>query len=222
METAENRHAEHAMAVASPMPHESGGRSLTERLGLPGPRPVGIPSVLVHRKTTSVCLLSCPWRPFKVRQMMHEHGEPLSEIYFRAGRFSITNAMEDYGIVEVATARRGGFVRIGAVLRFEYGFHHDFADGSAVRDGTLIAHVAAFRASRDGGYTRCGPYGVGSREDGPSRLNTRPARIPCNASAAPSERHRTIRVRFGSLLLHRVTLSSTTPRRFNRRTGRLR
>src|SRR5437899_12789922 len=38
METAENRHAEHAMAVANPIPHESHGRSLTERSGMPGPR----------------------------------------------------------------------------------------------------------------------------------------------------------------------------------------
>src|SRR5688572_6648945 len=36
------------------------------------------------------------WRPLKVRQVLHKHGEPISEVYF-PGRSvcSITNVMED-------------------------------------------------------------------------------------------------------------------------------
>ena len=51
------------------------------------------------------------WRPLKVRQVFHKHGEPVSEIYF-PGRSvcSITNVMEDGGVVEVATVGREGLV----------------------------------------------------------------------------------------------------------------
>jgi CRP-like cAMP-binding protein len=57
------------------------------------------------------------WRPLKVRQTLHKHGEPISEIYFPSRSvISITNAMEDGGIVEVATVGREGLVGIGSVL----------------------------------------------------------------------------------------------------------
>ena len=57
------------------------------------------------------------WRPLKVRQVLHKHGEPLAEVLF-PGRSvcSITNAMEDGGMVEVATVGREGLVGVGAVL----------------------------------------------------------------------------------------------------------
>lgn len=57
------------------------------------------------------------WRPLKVRQVLHKHGEPLSEVYF-PGRSvcSITNTMEDGGMVEVATVGREGLVGIAAVF----------------------------------------------------------------------------------------------------------
>jgi CRP-like cAMP-binding protein len=57
------------------------------------------------------------WRPLKVRQVLHKHGEPISEIFF-PGRSvcSITNAMEDGGVVEVAAVGREGLVGVGAVF----------------------------------------------------------------------------------------------------------
>jgi CRP-like cAMP-binding protein len=57
------------------------------------------------------------WRPLKVRQILHKHGEPFSEIYF-PGRSvcSIINPMEDGSIVEVATVGREGLVGVGAIL----------------------------------------------------------------------------------------------------------
>lgn len=47
-----------------------------------------------------------------------------------------------------------------------------------------------------------------------SRLNTRPARSPINASPRLYGRRRMTRGRCGSLALHRMTLSFTTPHRF--------
>jgi CRP-like cAMP-binding protein len=57
------------------------------------------------------------WRPLKVRQVLHKHGEPIGEIYF-PGRSvcSITNVMEDGNAVEVATVGREGLIGIGAVF----------------------------------------------------------------------------------------------------------
>lgn len=57
------------------------------------------------------------WRPLKVRQVLHKHGETVSEIYF-PGRSvcSITNVMEDGGIVEVATVGREGLVGIAPIF----------------------------------------------------------------------------------------------------------
>src|SRR5713226_10454057 len=57
------------------------------------------------------------FRPLKIRQTLHKHGERISEIYFPSRSVcSITNTMEDGGVVEVATVGREGFVGIGAVL----------------------------------------------------------------------------------------------------------
>jgi len=57
------------------------------------------------------------WRPLKVRQTLHKNGDPIGEVYFPSRSVvSITNAMEDGGIVEVATVGREGLVGIGAVL----------------------------------------------------------------------------------------------------------
>jgi CRP-like cAMP-binding protein len=57
------------------------------------------------------------WRPLKVRQVLHKHGEPVAEVYF-PGRSvcSITNVMEDGGVVEVATVGREGLIGIAAVF----------------------------------------------------------------------------------------------------------
>ena len=58
------------------------------------------------------------------------------------------------------------------------------------------------------------PTASASRSCALSRLNTQPARAPVNASAPPCGVHRMTRGQCGSLALHCVALSSTTPRRF--------
>src|SRR5687767_958971 len=72
------------------------------------------------------------WRPLKVRQVLHKHGEPISEVYF-PGRSvcSITNVMEDGAVVEVATVGREGMVGISAVF------------GAPVASGEAFVQIAA-------------------------------------------------------------------------------
>ncbi len=71
------------------------------------------------------------WRPLKVRQTLHKHGDTITEIYFPSRSvLSITNAMEDGGIVEVATVGREGFVGIGAVL------------GNSIASGDAFVQIA--------------------------------------------------------------------------------
>ena len=75
---------------------------------------------------------SMTWRPLKVRQVLHKRGEPITEVYF-PGRSvcSITNTMEDGGMVEVATVGREGLVGIGAVM------------GSPIASGEAFVQIAA-------------------------------------------------------------------------------
>jgi CRP-like cAMP-binding protein len=72
------------------------------------------------------------WRPLKVLQVLHKHGDPISEVYF-PGRSvcSITNVMEDGGVVEVATVGREGMVGISAVF------------GAPVASGEAFVQIAA-------------------------------------------------------------------------------
>lgn len=71
-------------------------------------------------------------RPLTGRQLLHKHGEAISEVYF-PGRSvcSITNVMDDGSSVEVATVGREGLVGISAVL------------GAPVAAGESVVHVAA-------------------------------------------------------------------------------
>jgi len=56
-------------------------------------------------------------RQLRLRQVLHKHGERLTEVFFPGrGICSITNSMEDGGTVEVATVGNEGFVGIGAAL----------------------------------------------------------------------------------------------------------
>lgn len=88
------------------------------------------------------------WRPLKVRQVLHKHGEPLAEVYF-PGRSvcSITNVMEDGGVVEVATVGREGLVGIAAV------FGAPFASGEAfvqiAAEPAAVMSSDAFRREMD-------------------------------------------------------------------------
>ena len=71
------------------------------------------------------------WRPLKVRQVIHKNGEPISEIFFPSRSVcSVTHAMEDGAIVEVATVGREGLVGVGAVL------------GNSVASGDTFVQVA--------------------------------------------------------------------------------
>lgn len=57
------------------------------------------------------------WRPLKPRQVLHKHGETIAEVFFPSRSVcSITIAMEDGGMVEVATVGREGLVGVGAML----------------------------------------------------------------------------------------------------------
>jgi CRP-like cAMP-binding protein len=71
------------------------------------------------------------WRPTKVRQVLKKRGEPVSEVYF-PGRCvcSITNAMEDGGMVEVAAVGREGFIGVSVAL------------GNAIASGDAFVQVA--------------------------------------------------------------------------------
>ena len=56
-------------------------------------------------------------RPLRLRQVIHKPGDKLTEVFFTGrGICSITNKMEDGGVVEVATVGNEGFVGIGAAL----------------------------------------------------------------------------------------------------------
>jgi len=88
------------------------------------------------------------WRPLKVRQVLHKHGEPVSEIYF-PGRSvcSITNVMEDGGVVEVATVGREGLVGIAAVFGAPVATGEAFVQVAA--EPAAVMSVDAFRREMD-------------------------------------------------------------------------
>jgi CRP-like cAMP-binding protein len=93
------------------------------------------------------------WRPLKVRQTLHKHGEPISEIFFPSRSVcSITNAMEDGGIVEVATVGREGLVGIGAVLGNSISSGDAFVQVAG--EPTAVMSINAFRREME----RHGPF----------------------------------------------------------------
>jgi len=72
------------------------------------------------------------WRPLKIRQVLHKHGQPLTEVYF-PGRSvcCITNGMEDGSIVEVATVGSEGFVGVATAF------------GSTIATGDAFVQIPA-------------------------------------------------------------------------------
>src|SRR5687767_1952201 len=88
------------------------------------------------------------WRPLKVRQVLHKHGEPVSEVYF-PGRSvcSITNVMEDGGVVEVATVGREGMVGIAAVFGAPVATGEAFVQIAA--EPAAVMSIDAFRREMD-------------------------------------------------------------------------
>lgn len=84
------------------------------------------------------------YRPLKLHQVVHKHGEKLSEIFFTGrGICSITNTMEDGGVVEVAAVGNEGFVGVGAA------FGDAIATGEAKvqiqGDGAQVMSVETFQ-----------------------------------------------------------------------------
>jgi CRP-like cAMP-binding protein len=57
------------------------------------------------------------YRPLKVRQVLHKHGERFHEVFFPLrGVCSITNTVEDGGMVEVVAVGKEGFVGVPALF----------------------------------------------------------------------------------------------------------
>jgi CRP-like cAMP-binding protein len=88
------------------------------------------------------------WRPLKARQVLHKHGEPLAEIYF-PGRSvcSITNVMQDGGVVEVATVGREGLVGVAAIFGAPVSSGEAFVQIAA--DPAAVMGIDAFRRELD-------------------------------------------------------------------------
>ena len=87
-------------------------------------------------------------RPLRVRQVLHKHGDRLTEVYFPGrGICSITNAMEDGGMVEVATVGNEGFVGIGAALGDSIASGEAFVQVQG--DPAQVMSVDAFRREMD-------------------------------------------------------------------------
>ena len=83
-------------------------------------------------------------RPLRVRQVLHKHGDKLTEVYFTGrGICSITNAMEDGGMVEVATVGSEGFIGIGAALGDSIASGEAFVQVQG--DAAQVMSVEAFR-----------------------------------------------------------------------------
>ena len=88
------------------------------------------------------------YRPLKLRQILQKNGERISEVHF-PGRSvcSITSAMEDGNMVEVAMVGREGLVGIGAALG------DSIAAGDAIvqvqAEGAQSMSVGAFRREMD-------------------------------------------------------------------------
>src|SRR5713226_6953286 len=85
------------------------------------------------------------FRPLKIRQTLHKHGERISEIYFPSRSVcSITNTMEDGGVVEVAMVGREGLIGIGAVL----------GDSTAVGDAIIQVQAEGAQAMNADAFRR--------------------------------------------------------------------
>jgi CRP-like cAMP-binding protein len=93
------------------------------------------------------------WRPLKARQVLHKHGEPISEVVFPSRSVcSITHTMEDGSVIEVAMVGGEGFVGMGAVLG------NSTASGDAfvqvAGEPAAIMNIDAFRREME----RRGPF----------------------------------------------------------------
>jgi CRP-like cAMP-binding protein len=88
------------------------------------------------------------WRPLKVRQVLHKHGDPIAEVFF-PGRSvcSITNVMEDGSVVEVATVGGEGLVGISAVFGAPVASGEAFVQIAA--EPAAVMSIEAFRREMD-------------------------------------------------------------------------
>jgi CRP-like cAMP-binding protein len=88
------------------------------------------------------------YRPLRARQVLHKHGDRLNEVFFTGrGICSITSAMEDGAMVEVAMVGSEGFVGVNAALG------DPIASGDAVvqidGDGAYAMSALAFTREMD-------------------------------------------------------------------------
>jgi len=93
------------------------------------------------------------FRPLKLRQVLHKHGERFNEIFFPLRSVcSITNTVEDGGMVEVAAVGYEGFVGVPAV------FGEPISTGDAFvqvqGEGAQVMTVETFRREME----RRGPF----------------------------------------------------------------
>jgi CRP-like cAMP-binding protein len=76
-----------------------------------------------------------------IGRTLQEHGAPVTKVYFpNGGVFSVTNAMRDGGLVEVATVGREGMLGIGVFLGDRRGAGRTFLQ---VPNGPLPSMTAA-------------------------------------------------------------------------------
>jgi CRP-like cAMP-binding protein len=123
------------------------------------------------------------WRPLKVRQVLHKHGEPISEIFF-PGRSvcSVTNVMEDGGVVEVATVGREGLIGVSAV------FGAPVASGEAfvqiAGEPAAVMSIDAFRREME----RQGPFRDGVTRYSQAFVNMLMQSVACNGLHSAEQR----------------------------------
>jgi len=123
------------------------------------------------------------WRPLKVRQVLHKHGEPVSEVYF-PGRSvcSITNVMEDGGVVEVATVGREGMVGIAAVFGAPVATGEAFVQIAA--EPAAVMGIDAFRREME----RRGPFYERVTRYSQTFVNMLMQSVACNGLHSAEER----------------------------------
>jgi len=93
------------------------------------------------------------YRPLRVRQVLHKHGERLTKVYFTGrGICSITSSMEDGAVVEVATVGNEGFVGVNVALGDPIASGEAFVQVQG--DGAYALNVDVFQREMD----RRGPF----------------------------------------------------------------
>ncbi len=160
-----------SLQAVDPLPVQRTQQSANRLLG-------SLPPDEYHRIVPDLSL-----RPLKARQTIHKHGEKLVEVVFPARSVcSITNSMEDGGIVEVAMVGREGFVGIGALLG------EDIASGEAFiqvqGEPAQAISVEAFRRE----MSRQGPFYQAMTQYSRAFISMLMQSVACNGLHSAEER----------------------------------